>query len=295
MTVEAISRGAPLHEVIPTGTDPTSTYIREAVLRRVRPRVAYLGPPGTFTWEVATAYLPGAEHAHYPTIGDVVAAVVGGDADMGVIPLVNSLEGPVGEAIDSLATATAYIHRTVDYRVRLCIGTNSEEIRVVYTHPHAAGQARKYLSMLNAEIVYTASTGTAVEKARECGGCAAIATEKAVKSFKKVQCGIEDTTSYTRFALIGRHQSTTGTYTSIIFTVPNRPGALYRALTPIAKARINMTLIYSRPTRQSPWDYYFYIEIECGLTDEKCRDTTQNLAKRTTTMRALGSYDRETM
>ncbi|WP_374189591.1 ACT domain-containing protein [Pyrobaculum aerophilum] len=101
-------------------------------------------------------------------------------------------------------------------------------------------------------------------------------------------CGVEDGESYTRFAVISRAGRESGERAVLIFAVPNVAGALYKALGPIANRGINMTLIYSRPTRLSPWDYYFVVEVEAG---EGLDDAVEEMKRYTTMLKVAGRYN----
>ena len=160
--------------------------------------------------------------------------------------------------------------------------------RVVYTHPHAAAQARKALAALGAEVAYTASTSEAVREFERCdAGCAVLASPKALERYEKV-CGVEDRESYTRFAVLSKRGGAAGSRAALIFAVPNVAGALYKALAPLAERGINMTLIYSRPTKLSPWDYFFLAEVE---TSPELDNALEELRRRTTMLKVLGRYN----
>jgi len=261
--------------------------IASEVSRLHKPAVAYLGPEHSFTWEAAVAMFPHGTHLPHRTITDVFKAVEQGSADYGVVPFINSLEGPVGETVDALAMHQVEIAAMGELRVVLCLAKKGTP-RVVYTHPHAAAQARKALAALGAEVVYTASTSEAVREFERCdAGCAVLASSKALERYEKV-CGVEDRESYTRFAVLSRRGGAAGSRAALIFAVPNVAGALYKALAPLAERGINMTLIYSRPTKLSPWDYFFLAEVE---TSPELDNALEELRRRTTMLKVLGRYN----
>jgi prephenate dehydratase len=247
--------------------------------------VAYLGPEKSFTWEAAARYMPEAELIAARGIAEVFDAVESGSAQLGVVPFMNSLEGSVGETVDLLATRDLYISAVLEMRITLCFAAKGTP-RVVYSHPHAIAQARRFLSSLGAQVVYTSSTAEAVQRLDECQDCGAIASPKALEG-RQALCGVEDRESYTRFAVITREKPQGGRLAALIFAVPNTPGSLYSALEPIAKAKVNMTLIYSRPTRLSPWDYYFLAELEVG---DGLGPLLEELRGRTTLLKVVGRY-----
>jgi prephenate dehydratase len=261
--------------------------IASEVSRLHKPAVAYLGPERSFTWEAAVAMFPHGVHVPSRTITDVFKAVDRGTADYGVVPFINSLEGPVGETVDALATHGVGIASMGELRVTLCIAKRGVP-RVVYTHPHAAAQSKRALAALGAEVVYTSSTSEAVKEFEKCpSDCAVLASPRALERYEKT-CGVEDGESYTRFAVLSRRGGAAGARAALIFAVPNVAGALYKALAPLAERGINMTLIYSRPTKLSPWDYFFLVEVETGPGLEPA---LEELRSRTTMLKVVGRYN----
>lgn len=255
-------------------------------------RVAYLGPERSFTWEAAVRSL-GGDLVPLDSVTEVFEAVERGLVDAGLVPYMNSLEGPVGEFVDNLATRGVYISRVVEMRITLCLAMRGKP-GIVYTHPHAAGQARRLLAGLGAQVVFTRSTSEAVEIFRRgCLDCGVIASPRAVEDLEAEKvCGVEDGESRTRFALISREPSPEGaTHTAIVFAVPNSPGALYRAIEPLALASINMSFIYSRPTRLSPWQYFFLAELECG----ECGEALEKVRARSSSFKIAGRYRVESL
>lgn len=252
-----------------------------------RLRIGFLGPEKSFTWEAAKRSLDGVL-TPIDTITGIFEALERGYIDIGVVPYINSLEGPVGEVIDNLAMRSPVISRVIEMRIELCLASRGIP-KIIYTHPHAAGQARRKIMELGAQVMYTRSTSEAVEIfMRGCTDCGVIASPKALEDVEEKICGIEDSESRTRFAVISREigRGHRYTHTAIIFTVPNKPGALYRALEPIARESINMSFIYSRPTRLSPWQYFFLAELECS----ECDYAIEDMRRHTTTIKIAGRY-----
>ncbi|ACB39060.1 prephenate dehydratase [Pyrobaculum neutrophilum] len=282
----ALLRERAKYNVPPLIDGPLAPLIASAVSRAHSPAVAYLGPERSFTWEAAASLYPHGTHVAYKTITEVFKAVEKGAVDYGVVPFINSLEGPVGETVDALATHDVKILAMGEMRITLCLAKRGTP-RVVYTHPHAAAQARKIISALGAEVVYTASTSEAVRELERCQDCAVIASPKALEGYEKT-CGVEDGESYTRFAVLSREGGPGGSRAALIFAVPNVAGALYKALGPIARRGINMTLIYSRPTKLSPWDYFFLVEVEAGAGVE---EALEEMRLYTTVLKLAGRYN----
>ncbi len=278
-------------------SDEIRKLLMSTVLSVCRPRIVYLGPEGSFTHEVAT--LLRGDLVPVDTISDVFRCVSDGTADIGVVPLENSLEGIVNETVDCFVeNLGVYIVQCIEYKVSLCLAVSDdvrslEDIKVLYAHPHALSQARSLISRLRGvEIVYTSSTSRALDRVKSGRGAAAIASRYGIvlRGLRVLLENVEDRPSYTRFVVIGRSLVERGERTSMTFIVDNRPGALYRAIEPFSRHNINISMIYSRPTRMKPWEYYFYMEVECSLDDERCRRAIEEFRERTRLCNVLGSY-----
>lgn len=259
-------------------------------------RVAYLGPEGSYSHEVASRLFGGASLTPLGSVSDVVRGVYQGDYGLGVIPIENNRVGIVGESMESLARWEVYVNYAVDYRVSLCLvvneGVGIEEVREVYSHPHAINEALNFLSRLNVSINYTQSTSEALRLVKGHRHRAAIASRAGAElhGLRPIICGVEDGPNYTRFLVISRRMGRSGDRTMAIFSVPNRPGSLFNALRPFAELGINLSMIYSRPNRGGPWGYDFLLEAECQLSDGACLRAFNELGGVATYVRVLGSY-----
>jgi len=260
--------------------------------------IAYLGPSGSYSHEVAMRFF-GINKSFVPmrNVEEIVKCVYNGDCGFGVVPIENNLAGVVGDSMDALIKWSVYVSYSVEYRVSLCLVVNEgveslDEITEVYSHPHAISEAMDFVARLKASIIYTQSTSEALEKIRGARNRAAIASRLGAETrgLKPIMCGIEDRPNYTRFLVITRRRSDIGDRTLLIFSVPNRPGSLYKALKPFAERGINLSMIYSKPNKQSPWGYDFLLETECQLKDEECNEAIQQLQQETTYLKTLGSY-----
>ncbi|MGC9179826.1 MAG: prephenate dehydratase [Vulcanisaeta sp.] len=260
-------------------------------------KVAYLGPEGSYSHEVAIQ-LFGSAMTLVPlrSIGEVVKGVYQGDYGFGIIPVENNQAGVVGESMESLIKWDVYVNYAVDYRVSLCLvvneGAEMGDVKEVYSHPHAINEALNYISRLNASVNYTQSTSEALRLIRGYRHRAAVASRIGAELYglKPLICGIEDNPNYTRFLVISRHMNRSGSKTLAIFSVPNRPGSLFNALKPFADLGINLSMIYSRPNRSSPWGYDFLLETECQLSSEDCSRAFNELSRAATYVKLLGSY-----
>lgn len=265
-------------------------------------RIAYLGPRGTFCEEAARNFSPSrANLIPCSDIAEVFQSVGNGTADLGIVPLENSIEGSVGLTLDLLLESDLKICGEVDLRIKHNLivkpGMEIENIRILASHPQALAQCRKFISskLPNVEKIETSSTSRAVELIKDMEGAAAIGTELAAElnGMKILESGIEDNeNNFTRFLAISEDDSpaTGSDKTSIIFSVENAPGALYKALEEFAKRGINLTKIESRPTKRRPWEYIFYVDFEGHRENEECKEALACLKRKASFLKILGSY-----
>ncbi|MGC8850239.1 MAG: prephenate dehydratase [Candidatus Bathyarchaeia archaeon] len=279
-----------------------------AFCRRVQgeePQVAYLGPRGTFSEEAARKYFEGRPVVYSPAdnVKDIFRLVSTGEADYGVVPVENSIEGSVNVVLDMLLETDCMVYGEVEVRIRHNLlakpGVGLRDIRMVLSHPQALAQCRSFLeeNLPKARIVESASTAAAVKRASRLKGAAAIGTELAAQIYNMniLAGGIESNpNNYTRFLIVSRndHPPTGRDKTSIIFSVSHKPGALHRALQPFASRNINLTRIESRPARMTPWDYLFYCDFEGHRLEEPCINALKELENSCTMIKVLGSYPR---
>jgi prephenate dehydratase len=267
-------------------------------------RLAYLGPAGTFTEEAALHYDAQAELLPFATIPGVAVAVETGMADEGIVPIENSLEGSVSATLDllihesSLAIAREVI-RPVDHYLLVRPGTPSREVRVIYSHPQALAQCRRFVERCfpKAEMVAALSTAAAVEELMASERpAAAIATKRAAQLYgaEILASSIQDQASNeTRFVVLARqdHQPTGRDKTSLCFYIPeDRPGALVEILQEFAQRRINLMKIESRPSRESLGRYIFLVDLEGHRLDAAVAEALEQVRARTSLFKVFGSY-----
>lgn len=178
-------------------------------------------------------------------------------------------------------------------------GQSLREIKKVYSHPQALAQCDRYLRDLGVEGVphYDTAGSAMMIQAQRLAGSAAIAGRRAAQIYRLeiLAEGIEtNPNNYTRFLVIDRSPAPRAvrSKTSIVFVVDNRPGTLYRALGALATRQINMTKIESRPGREQPWEYIFYLDFDGHTDDAAVQDALDELRRHTTFLRVLGSYPR---
>lgn len=263
--------------------------------------VAYLGPPGTFTHQAATRrFGSSAQLLPVRTIVEVFDEVERGRAEFGVVPVENSTDGAVNVTLDRLIESDVTISGeiTLDISQHLISRAGElAEIKMVCSHPQGLAQCRAWLAahLPDATTEETASTSAAVERARDDGTVAAIASDMAaaVHGVPILRARIEDNPSNsTRFLVIGRRPvAPTGRdKTSILFSMKNEPGVLYSILQPFATHRLNLTKIESRPTKRRPWEYVNFLDFEGHCETENVRDVLAEVRERCQFLKILGSY-----
>ena len=266
-------------------------------------RVAFLGPRATFTHLACLEHF-GRSSQFLPmsNIRDVFEHVERDRVDYGVIPIENSTEGVIAYTLDLFMECDAKISAEILLDISLDLLSRSEkleDIRRIYSHPHALAQCRKWMEshLKDVEIIDVASTAKASEIAAAEPQSAAVASSFAGKLYdlnvleKKIQ---DSPFNYTRFLVIGKHDSerTGKDKTSLMFSVKDSVGALYVALKPFSDSEVNLTKIESRPHKKRAWEYIFFVDIEGHRTDKNFKAAMENFQKVCSNIKMLGSYPR---
>ncbi|MCX7707956.1 MAG: prephenate dehydratase [Anaerolineae bacterium] len=264
--------------------------------------VAYQGEPGAYSQEAIFQHFgPGVHTLACESFADIFKAVETGKATLGLLPVENSQAGSINQAYDLLLDHDLRVVGEVKLRVRHCLlappGVTPADIRRVRSHPQALAQCERYLRTRGWEAVPAYDTaGAAAELARNPEpGTAAIASALAGQTYglEVLDAGIEDSPdNTTRFFLLGREEPPPARHnkTSIVFATMHTPGALYNAMGEFASRGINLTKIESRPRRNRPWHYVFYVDFEGHWQDATVNRALLGLLTRTTFLKLLGSY-----
>jgi prephenate dehydratase len=270
-------------------------------------RIAYLGPRGTYAEEalVTQRDLAGEDLAPMRSVPDVLSAVERGDADLGLVPIENSIEGSVAVTLDTLAFDTGLlIQREIDLPVSLHLcakpETRLDQVQAVVSHPNPFGQCRTWLSrkLPDVELVAANSTAEAAQQVAESDrdDLASIGTVHGAELYRLVVLAseIEDhPENQTRFVLVGSGIGPPSGHdkTSIVcFQREDRPGSLLAILQEFAARAINLTKLESRPTKRSLGDYCFFIDFQGHIADELVADCLRNLRAKQADVKFLGSY-----
>jgi chorismate mutase/prephenate dehydratase len=267
------------------------------------PTVVYLGPPATHTHLACIERFGSSAHAlPVESISEVFEAVERKEADYGVVPIENSTEGSVNRTLDMFIESEVKIRGEVFIRIShnlLSRGGNPQNIQKIYSHPHALEQCRHWLKEHFPEIpLFEAmSTAKAAEMAIEDLEAAAVASSFAAELYglKVIAPGIEDYPyNFTRFLILGCQfcEQTGKDKTSLLFSIPHSPGSLFRVLKPFDEKGINLTKIESRPAKNKPWEYIFFLDFEGHATDAPIHETLDEMEDNVLFMKLLGSYPR---
>lgn len=266
-------------------------------------RVSFQGEPGAYSEQAAFDYFGNVETIPCESFEAAFDSVVSGKSDAALIPIENSLAGSIHQNYDLLLRHDLHIAGEYFLRVRHCLIANprakKEEIEKAISHPQALGQCAGYLRShgIKAEQVYDTAGSVKILKESGALSVAAIASKRAAELYEMqiLEEGIEDNPeNYTRFLAVQKESVIPEgeAKTSIVFTLKNVPGALFKALSVFALRDLDLTKIESRPLQGKPWEYLFYIDFIGSTHDEISRRALDHLGEYALMLRALGSYPR---
>ena len=286
-------------------------------------KVAFQGEPGAYSHEAAQRYadylantadlgldVKGIAVVPCRTFREVFRRVEAGEADLGVLPIENSLTGSIHEAYDLLLEFSlpivGEVFQPIEHKLLGLPGSSVEELQHVYSHPQALWQCERFLSALSAEqhAFYDTAGAAKWVAERQDPTRAAIAGKLAAQLYG-LEILHEHIADYehnvTRFLLLASEDfealaqarsrgSTRRWKTSLVIELPHVPGALYRALGIFATHNLNLTKLESRPLRTELWRYRFYLDFEGHLRDPATKQALQELEAYAQSVRVLGSY-----
>ncbi|MEW5940601.1 MAG: prephenate dehydratase [Chloroflexota bacterium] len=266
-------------------------------------KVAYQGKDGAYSQQAVFEYFGAAEAVSCPSFEAVFDAVVSGECENGMIPIENSVAGSIHQNYDLLLRHNLSIVGEHLLRVRHCLialpGVKKGEIKKAVSHPQALGQCAGYLRRNNIQPEVGADTAGSVLLVKNAGErtTAAIASRRAAQIYDMeiIEEGIEDDPqNYTRFLVIASAPVVPSgvAKTSIVFTLPNRKGTLYKAIGAFARRDIDLAKIESRPLVGTPWDYLFYLDFLGASHDPNVQAALAELRDLAPMLRVLGSYAR---
>ena len=264
--------------------------------------VAFLGPAGTYSEKAArqqfgssTTLVPA------PSIPDVFRQVERGEAHYGIVPIENSTEGMVGPTLDAFVASPLQIVAERDLDVRhalLSRGASLKQVRRVVSHAQSLGQCREWLrqNLPGVPTVDVASNALAAQAAARGKSTAAIASAEAAELYglEVLADGIQDLShNVTRFVVIGRPNGIVAPdadKVSVLFSVKNRAGMLYRSLKPLSERGIDLCKIESRPMRGRSWEYLFFLDFRGRLGERRVADAMAEMGRQCVWIKVLGAY-----
>lgn len=266
-----------------------------------RLRIAYLGPPGTFTQAaVFKQFGHSVISEEQRGIGDVFRAVESGRCHYGLTPVENTTEGVVNHTLDCFLQSDLSICGEVQLRIRQHLLSQAERldaIKRVYSHAQSLSQCRQWLNeyLPTVEQITVSSNAEAAKRVVNDREAAAIAGKIAADQYGLpiLAAHIEDQhNNTTRFLIIGRQYAkpSGNDRTSLLVSAHNQPGLLYRLLEPISRHSVNMTRIESRPSRQGMWEYVFFMDLDGHCEDGNLKALLEEMREKASLFRILGSY-----
>lgn len=271
-----------------------------AISMELESSVAFLGPETTYTHQAALSKF-GQSLRYLPceTMEQVFEEVEKGNAQYGVVPIENSIEGGVTPTQDRLTHTPLKIVAEIYLPIHHCliVQPGAETPTKVYSNPQALAQCRGWLArhFPDVEIIPTRSTAGAADHVLQDPNAAAIASRLAAEQngLEVLNENIQDIAgNSTRFLVLGREYGPPSgkDKTSVFFGVRHKTGALFQALEPLHRAGLNLTKIESRPSKQRAWEYTFFVDIEGHADDARVRGALDELADHCVEFTVLGSY-----
>ncbi len=264
-------------------------------------QVAYLGPVGTYSEQAVWSHFgKSIQSIPVDSIDEVFRTVEVGAAQFGVVPVENSTEGSVTRTLDLLLQTRLHISGEISLPIHHSLLTHAVDkslIREVCAHPQALAQCKHWLQV-NLPGVPTRAVSSNAEGARLAvadRGLAAIAGS-AARDYYELPALYEhiqdDSNNRTRFLVIGTLQpgASGKDLTSVVLSVPNKPGAVYSMLEPLARHGVSMTRFESRPARNGRWEYVFYMDVQGYCTDTPVKAALDELRANAVFFKQLGSY-----
>jgi prephenate dehydratase len=266
--------------------------------------VAYQGEHGAYSEIAAGRFFPEAKLIPMKLFQDIFDALQINSIDCAVVPIENSIEGSVNEIYDLLLDTEKKIAGEIFLKINHCLITlpNNRTITRVLSHPQALAQCRNYIKKRNLDSIPAYDTAGSVRliKEKKILDAAAIASKNAAEFYdmKILDQNIEDRkNNFTRFLVLSDEKTspTKNDRTSMIFGLKHTPGSLFSVIQEFNNSKINLTKIESRPTKEKPWEYNFYVDLEGHIEVDNVKKTLNKIEKKCTFLKILGSYARGTI
>ena len=266
-------------------------------------RIAYLGPEGSYTQAAAQKHFnEGVKILSLASISQVFREVEVGTVDYGVVPIENSTEGVVSHTLDLFVQSPLSICGEIHLPIHHSLMCHSDaldydEVKIIYGHQQSLAQCRAWLdsNVPNAERIAISSNSEGARRVKSEPYSAAIAGQVAAELYKlhTLQENIEDNpNNTTRFLVIGdqKVECSGDDKTTLLVSAKNRSGALYHLLKPLKDYGLDMTRIESRPSKDTNWEYFFFMDIDGHIADKNVQAALAELEQEAELIRVLGSY-----
>ena len=264
-------------------------------------KVAYSGVPGAFAYIAAGRIFRNANRISHRDFKEAYHAVVNGDCDVAVLPIENSYAGEVGQTMDLIFSGQLFVNGIYELQIQQNLlgvpGATVDDIQKVTSHPQALGQCHDYIKLRNLEVEEASNTAVAAkmvaEKAEKSLGAIASVETADIYGLKVLEANINKSAeNTTRFVVLSKVKANTSSFTNsvLMFTVKNEAGALANAISIIGKYGYNMTALRSRPLKKHSWQYYFYIEIDGIIEEEKDHPMLEELNKVCDQLKIAGTF-----
>jgi prephenate dehydratase/chorismate mutase/prephenate dehydratase len=267
------------------------------------PLIGFQGEHGAYSEVAAYSYGPSLVPIPCPNFHEVFREVESGQLDYGIVPVENSIEGAVNEVNDLLVQTNLHIAGEATIPIHHCLLALPEQdyrdLRTVYSHPQALGQCRAFIARhkLEARPYYDTAGAAVMLREQKPAAAAVIASELCAELYhlEILKESIEDNDSNrTRFVVLSKEASREdGDKCSVIFSVAHRPGGLFSVLKILSDAFINMTRIESRPLRDDPGSYAFFVGLEGAAKDARLAAALEAIQTASTSYKFLGCYRAE--
>ncbi|XP_024031782.1 arogenate dehydratase/prephenate dehydratase 2, chloroplastic [Morus notabilis] len=298
----------------------TSSHLPHSLADGSRLRVAYQGVRGAYSESAADKAYPNCEAVPCDQFDSAFEAVERWLVDRAVLPIENSLGGSIHRNYDLLLRHNLHIVGEVKFAVRHCLlanhGVQLQDLKRVLSHPQALAQCEHTLTkwgLVREAVDDTAGAAkhVALNELKDTGAVASSVAGKIYGLNILAQDIQDDSDNVTRFLMLAREPIIPGTdrlfKTSIVFSLEEGPGILFKALAVFALRQINLTKIESRPLRKQPlrlrddnnngpkyFDYLFYVDFEASMADQNAQNALKHLNEFATFIRVLGSYPVDT-
>jgi prephenate dehydratase len=265
-------------------------------------KIAYQGEPGAFSEAAARRIAPDAPLTPCRSFEEVFDTVVAAPGTYGVLPIENSIGGSIHRNYDLLLAhelpIVAEVELPVVHHLLALPGATLDGLKRVYSHPQGLAQCERFLRTLkDVDIIATYDTAGSAKMVADAGlkDAGAIASARAGEVFglASLAASVQDfDDNITRFLVVGHEplQNTVADKTSIVFTLPNEPGSLFKALSVLALRGIDLTKLESRPIPGRPWEYLFYVDLAAARDELPCTRALAHLAEFAPMLRTLGTY-----